>query len=638
MGKRSLGFKLVFGGILIVFIPLAVVGLLSVMNASESLTKMSKEQAAQTAKNLADMTELVLEEEVKIAQLQAGRNVVINTVAKISTAGMDASAAEIEMLNRGLANAVREIGQQYEGIIVADINGKVFADSDNGKHKGMDISGRPYFQITKTTGQPSISDPVVSMISGKYIAPVCVPIKEGGGRLFGVLLTLPKIDFFTEAITSTKIGTTGYPFIANPAGLLIVHPNKDFILQVDISKIPEMNAIYKALGTIKKGVETYRFKGIDKIAGFAPVGITGWSLVVTQDEAEFLAPVHGIRNMILIVAGISFLLVGLIVWYFARGITRPITHVVERINAGADEVASAASQVSAASQTLAEGASEQAAGIEEASSSLEEMAAMTKQNADNARQADTLMKETNHVIGQANASMGALRNSMQEISAASQETSKIVKTIDEIAFQTNLLALNAAVEAARAGEAGAGFAVVADEVRNLAMRASEAAKNTSNLIEGTVKKVKDGAELTSKTNQAFDQVSASTSKVAELLAEISAASSEQAVGIEQVNKAVSEMDKVTQQNAAGAEETSSAAEELNAQAAEMRGMLGELATMVEGSGKTPAPPSHQSGTPRKPLKAAVKKLAPKARAPRQTNNPMAEAVIPLNDEKSFSDF
>jgi methyl-accepting chemotaxis protein len=248
------------------------------------------------------------------------------------------------------------------------------------------------------------------------------------------------------------------------------------------------------------------------------------------------------------------------------------------------------------------------------------------------------MKETNHVIGQANASMGALRNSMQEISAASQETSKIVKTIDEIAFQTNLLALNAAVEAARAGEAGAGFAVVADEVRNLAMRASEAAKNTSNLIEGTVKKVKDGAELTSKTNQAFDQVSASTSKVAELLAEISAASSEQAVGIEQVNKAVSEMDKVTQQNAAGAEETSSAAEELNAQAAEMRGMLGELATMVEGSGKTPAPPSHQSGTPRKPLKAAVKKLAPKARAPRQTNNPMAEAVIPLNDEKSFSDF
>ena len=142
---------------------------------------------------------------------------------------------------------------------------------------------------------------------------------------------------------------------------------------------------------------------------------------------------------------------------------------------------------------------------------------MTKQNAGNASEADGLMKQTNVVVKKANDAMQDLTKSMQDITSASEETSKIIKTIDEIAFQTNLLALNAAVEAARAGEAGAGFAVVAEEVRNLAMRAAEAAKNTSQLIEDTVRKIRDGSELVGKTNEAFGAVAANASKVGELV-------------------------------------------------------------------------------------------------------------------------
>ena len=193
------------------------------------------------------------------------------------------------------------------------------------------------------------------------------------------------------------------------------------------------------------------------------------------------------------------------------------------------------------------------------------------------------MQESNHTVSQANTSMGDLKGSMEEISKASEETQNVVKTIDEIAFQTNLLALNAAVEAARAGEAGAGFAVVAEEVRNLALRSADAAKNTAELIEGTVKKVKHGSELVNTTADAFTEVATSSAKVAELVAEIAAASGEQAQGIEQVNIAVTEMDKVTQSNAAGAEESASASEELNAQAEEMKGMVNELKNMVGGS-------------------------------------------------------
>ena len=271
--------------------------------------------------------------------------------------------------------------------------------------------------------------------------------------------------------------------------------------------------------------------------------------------------------------------------FISRGIIKLLTNVSDQMSNSADQVVSASGQVSSASQSLAEGTSEQAASIEETSSSLEEMSSMTKQNAHNAGQADTLMKEADSVVAKANETMSELTTSMEDISKASEETSKIIKTIDEIAFQTNLLALNAAVEAARAGEAGAGFAVVADEVRNLAMRAADAAKNTASMIESTIKKVKDGSDLVTRTNQAFCNVSESTSKVGELVAEITAASNEQALGIDQVNTAVAEMDKVVQQNAANAEESAAAAEELGAQAVQMRSIVYKLLILVGRSSR-----------------------------------------------------
>jgi methyl-accepting chemotaxis protein len=216
-------------------------------------------------------------------------------------------------------------------------------------------------------------------------------------------------------------------------------------------------------------------------------------------------------------------------------------------------------EIAAAANNLSASATEQASSLEETSAALEEMSSMTQRNAQDAQAADTLMRGAKQAATRANQSMSQLIESMAKISRTSEETSKIVKTIDEIAFQTNLLALNAAVEAARAGTAGAGFAVVANEVRSLAMRAAEAARNTSDLISGTVKSVQEGSTLVSQTNTAFAEMGDSMLKTAERVSAIAAASKEQALGIEQINKAVSEMDKATQDYAATSEQLAASA-------------------------------------------------------------------------------
>lgn len=301
-------------------------------------------------------------------------------------------------------------------------------------------------------------------------------------------------------------------------------------------------------------------------------------------ESDIMAAVRSIFWAATGIAGGGVILIVLIGLFIVRLISKPLSRIIQRLNEGADQVAAASKQISSASQQLAKGSSEQAASIEETSASLEEMSSMTRQNAEHAGQADNLMKEANQTVQQANDSMTELNTSMDQISKASDETSKIIKTIDEIAFQTNLLALNAAVEAARAGEAGAGFAVVADEVRNLAMRAAEAAKDTADLIEGTLVKVSEGTQLVGRTTDAFSEVAMSSSKVAELIGEIAAASNEQAQGVEQVNTAVTEMDKVTQQNAASAEESASASQEMNTQSDQMKAIVGDLMDLVGTGG------------------------------------------------------
>jgi len=269
---------------------------------------------------------------------------------------------------------------------------------------------------------------------------------------------------------------------------------------------------------------------------------------------------------------------------------------------------------------------------------------MTRQNADNSEQAKSLAQTASQSADKGTEAMERMTSAIGRIKESSDETAKIVKTIDEIAFQTNLLALNAAVEAARAGEAGKGFAVVAEEVRNLAQRSAEAAKTTADMIEGSIRNSEDGVKVTEEVQAVLGEVAEGARKMNELVAEIAAASGEQSQGIDQVNTAVSQLDKVTQQNAANAEESASAAEELNGQSEELKSMVSTFA--ISGHAMSaPAAPANGNGSSRSPARAQA--AAPRRRpAPVASGNgsngkaakPEPAAVFPLEEDESLEEF
>jgi len=403
------------------------------------------------------------------------------------------------------------------------------------------------------------------------------------------------------------------------------------------------NEIQKLLESYAAAGEKYHTGMLDeqKAGSEMASAATGVVNAITQLDGSL---VKGMENtiarsnqlslLLTVLSIVSGLILALVI---TRSITKPINRVIAGLSEGATQLDSASGQVAASSQAMAEGASEQASSLEETSASMEEMASMTRQNSDNAKQADIMANDARSAAERGREAMNRMASAIDQIKKSSDETAKIIKTIDEIAFQTNLLALNAAVEAARAGDAGKGFAVVADEVRNLAQRSAEAAKTTSALIEGAQKNSEHGVAVSGEVAEILGEITTSVQRVSQLIGEVSAATSEQSQGIDQINTAVAQMDKVTQSNAANAEEAASASEELSAQARELNGMVDALVAIIGGTG---AGRSQQTVAPKAPPrreKPVVERRAlppakPAGKAPATPNKVVSpETVIPLED-------
>jgi methyl-accepting chemotaxis protein len=571
-------------------------------------------------------------------------------------ASMDMLKVEMKALYR--AASIETDGKEepaYNQVRYLDAKGQEIINLKSGEltDELKSKANEPWFQecLKLKKGELYNSGTVIAANTGKPEMRIAAPVFVEDAFKGVVVLSLDW-QLAWKLLKGHVFGQTGYSYIINHEAVLISHPKYDLTNPVNIgdAKYGELAGIVKSrMLKGEQGHGKYSFEGIEKFVSFVPlkVGARNYCIAATCPINEFMAVADSIKTeadhqasvatLVIGLATLALAVIGAAVGFFSStSISRPLTRSIQGLLQGSEQVSAAAGEVSASSQSLAQGASQQAAALEESSSALEQMASMTRRNADNANHANALMAEASQVLGDADQSMNNLIQAMREISTASDETQKIIKTIDEIAFQTNLLALNAAVEAARAGEAGAGFAVVADEVRNLAMRAAEAAKNTTGLIEGTATRVRKGSEMAVKTGNAFATVSAKSTKVAELVAEISAASNEQAQGIEQVSQAVAEMDKVVQQNAATAEESAAASEELNAQAAQMKAHVGEMGAFI-GGGENRSNDGRKA--PRRQRLAAASPKETRRALPQAANDKEIppEQVIPF-EEEDFKEF
>ncbi len=575
--KLTLRTKLVFGGLALLIVPLSALEIFTVNWASRAVNNIERDQLAVLKQVVADQVNIMLDTQKGLIKNASTHDPVIHDTVKIL---VETGATNIAQFNLDKNTTAFHDKNTYELFFMTDDKGVVIADTSEGKYRGTDLSGEEYFKKA-LEGEPVIGK-VKASDKGGYII-VAGPLRSVDKNIgtIGAIVSGWKLNSLNKRINELKLGQTGFAFLVDNKGMIIVHPDKELMMKGNISEIKGMEALGRRMIASEEGIQECPYKGDDKIVAFAPIQAAQWSVGLVISKKELMGPIRNMRNIIML-AGIIVIAAAafIILWTVQRSISTPINHIVENLNEGAEQVSSASAEISSASQMLAEGASEQAASIQESSSSLVEISSRTMKNADNASEADRLMKESNEVVIKANRSMGELSSAMEEISKTGEETAKIIKTIDEIAFQTNLLALNAAVEAARAGEAGAGFAVVAGEVRNLAMRAAEAARNTSHLIDGTVKRIRQGSDLVVKTNDAFSDVAKGTHKVGQLVSEIAISSREQAQGLEQVNKAVDGMDEIAQRNAANAEESASTSEELSAQAVQMKDIVAALVKLV----------------------------------------------------------
>ncbi|MCF8106795.1 MAG: Cache 3/Cache 2 fusion domain-containing protein [Desulfohalobiaceae bacterium] len=578
----------------------------------------------------------------------------------------DSSSIELKGTSAPLFRSIRFVNQ--EGIEeLGLINGRL--EEGNVSHQGTDWFEKA---LNLKAGEIFHSELFVSPETSSAEMVLATPVYSQG-RPQGVLAVNLDWSLVWGLLSSYTFGETGYASVINDQGLIVSHPKYTLKDGVDLSsdrhgRLAEL--VQDEMLPGKTGIESYSFEGVEKYAAFKPLqlGSLTFPIMATSPVDEFLGAVQIMKTTaeelmrssmtVIFIGAAIFALAGvLIAFVFSRSIANALNRIIAGLQSSSEQVTSASAQLFSTSQQMAEGSSQQASNLEETSSSLEEMSSQTKQNADNASQAERSMQEAGQVVHNGVEAMKRMLEAIKDIQSSSNETSKIIKTIDDIAFQTNLLALNAAVEAARAGEAGKGFAVVAEEVRNLAQRSAEAARNTSELIEHSQSSADNGVTVAEDVSGSLEQIKESAEKVSTLVAEIAAASNEQAQGISQVNTAVSEMDKVVQQNAADSEESASASEELSSQAHELNAMVAELMAVVGGSengnGRIKRPALAPGFRQRSQKQPGNKKRTARSRQtnhsgvqstrqPERGQRPAASAeapeqMIPL-DENDFNDF
>ena len=618
---HSISSKLILGGLVAVLVPLIIVGYLSFAKARTALMDLSKHQAQGIASDLARMTHDIIESEINKADALANQKRIVELSGAVADFGIEANKQAIGDMFADLGRQFRNMGSHYQGIFLADTRGELYTGVlESGKeYTGSNIGNRDYFSAARDSGSPVLSDLVISNSTGKPIAVVCAPI-ETDGKFTGAFGLVIKAEYFSSVISERKIGETGYGYMINKKGIILAHPKSENILKLDVTGIKDMAAINKRMMAGETGVEEYVFKGVPKIAGFAPVGVNGWSIGATQDSAEFLAASNAIRNANIIIAIVAGLIVAVVVFFSARAIVKPINAavaglkdiaqgegdltmrleattkdevgelakwfntfieklqgIIKDIAGGVETLSSSSTELSAISEQMTQGiqnvsdkSNTVSAAAEEMSANMNNVAAAMEQSATNTNMVATASEEMSSTIGEIAQNAEKARGisdeaahkastastNMDQLGTAANSIGKVIETITDISEQVNLLALNATIEAARAGEAGKGFAVVANEIKELAKQTAEATGDIKEKIEGIQGTTTTTVGQIAEITQVINDVNDVVATIATAVEQQSAATKEIATNVSQASKGIQEVNENVNQSSAVSAEIS----------------------------------------------------------------------------------
>ncbi len=593
MKFTSIRFKLIAGGCLAVVVLLLVNGYLSITNSSTALTQLTMKNAASTAKNIAIQIDKALAGEMKTALAFATDSLVKSVTEEVDAKGIDGATQAVQVLRQEMKKKFKVLGTDYIGIFVTDAGGKLYTGelADGTEYKGANIATRAYFQQAKSGGKPVVGDVVRSKTTGDLISVICAPILSDQGAFLGAFGMSMKASTLTSLVTENKVGQTGYAFMIDQKGIIIAHPVEKHVLSLDLKTLNGMETIAQAMMAGKAGTEPYVFQGMDKIAGYAPIDLTGWSVASTQDKKEVLASVIALKKLISLITLISLAVAAVVIYFMASAIVKPINNaiaglkdiaqgegdltmrlavvskdevgelakwfnvfieklqqIIGRISNNSQQVHLSINELSGIAADMSQNAEETsgrannvATAAEEMSANLNNVAAAMEESTINTNMVASAAEEMNATINQIaqnaeqahSISEKAVHQAsntsekMAELGQAAQAIGKVTETITEISEQTNLLALNATIEAARAGEAGKGFAVVANEIKELAKQTAAATLDIKNQIAGV-------QGTTQSTVEEINQISKIINSVNEIVATISTAVGEQSSATEEI--------------------------------------------------------------------------------------------------------
>jgi methyl-accepting chemotaxis protein len=630
----KISMKLIVGGLIAVFIPMLVVGVISVNTASKALVASGEGTALRVARDLAMAADFFLEGELKSAKKTAVSPVVIQAVTQVASIGVVEAADALKALDDFLSAIDNKIGADYELFFVTDASGVVISDNKNGalREQRLDVSERGYFSAA-TSGKTIVSKAIVSKVSGNPVVVISVPLKSKNGRFTGLMASVLKLDSLSNKLTSIKIGTTGYPFVTNNKGIILAHPNKEFIFELDLKTLKGMENITRRMIAGESGAEGYVFNGTAKVAGFAPVPLTGWAIGVTQDKDEFMASVKQMITYNSVVGIIVMAVVGVLIFLSSLAIVKPINDAVKGLKdisegegdltkrlavAGQDEVgvlssafnqfveklhtmitditqgvetlSSSSTELAAISDEMSSGAGQTsdkaatvAAAAEEMTANMNSVSAAMEQSSTNVNTVASAAEEMNATINEiaknaetasgissdAVAKVESSSAQMNELGAAAKAIGQVVETITDISEQVNLLSLNATIEAARAGEAGKGFAVVANEIKDLAKQTSEASMDIKEKITHIQDSSAGSLAGMGEVSEVISQVNDIVATIAAAVEEQSSATQEIAENIGQASTGIEEVNQNVNESSTVAHDITREITEVNQASSEM---------------------------------------------------------------------